>query len=438
MTAHSTPNSATSARIEVTTDALMTRDHTRSARYVTVRVTAPPADLGKPQRSLHVALVLDRSGSMSGEKIRLAREATAKALRMLRPSDRFTLVCFDDTVDVVQPSTLATREAVQSALQTLAGIDARGSTNLSDAWTEGCRQLGDGLSSAAVTRCILLTDGRANQGIRDPDKLIELARGLRLAGIHTSAFGLGRDFDEMLLNGIATAGGGRFCYIEQAVQISDFLQSELGEALEVSVRGVTLHLRTGDELGIELLSHFDVKDVAGGRDIALGDLLADQELEIGLRVKLPRRGEGEVMRLDVHASDRDQIFAGVHAGVQWTSASNSANNQQVRDSTVRRACAVLEADKARYQALVANRDRDYLKAQGLLQHVLKRLQPAAALDPQLQPIVDGLLLDLERLAIPMEEDHRKAIHYGTSLSSKSRDSDGFVRRSGQRGPGTSL
>lgn len=78
----------------------------------------------------------------------------------------------------------------------------------------------------------------------------------------------------MLLTAITTAGGGRFCYVEQAAQIPDFLQGELGEALEVTVRGVTLHLRPSAGVSIELLSHFDARDVDGGRDLTFASAQA--------------------------------------------------------------------------------------------------------------------------------------------------------------------
>ncbi len=417
------------ARLFAATDARLVRSSMRSARYVLVRLQAPPADLSAPPRPLHVALVLDRSGSMGGDKIRLAREAAAKALQMLRPIDRFSLVCFDYQIDVVQPSTPATPEAIRSANHALNGIEARGGTNLSDAWSEGCRQLSECFSSAAVTRCILLTDGQANAGITDSAQLTTLAGGLRTAGIHTSAFGLGRDFDEMLLTAITTAGGGRFCYVEHAAQIPDFLQSELGEALEVTVRGVTLQLRPSAGVSIELLSHFDVRDVDGGRDIAVGDLLADQELEIGLRIKLPRNPVGESMGLELRATDRDLAFASAQATLQWTSADDPANGLQTRDADVRRACAILEADKARYQALACNRAGDYTNARAHLQHILDRLAKAAQLDRHIQTIVHGLHLDLEGLSRSMDESLRKKMQYATSLSSKSRDAEGSVKRS---------
>lgn len=417
------------ARLVAATDAQLAGASVRSKRYVVVRLQAPPADLTTPPRALHVALVLDRSGSMGGDKIRLAREAAAKALRMLRPMDRFTLVCFDNQIDVVQPATQATPAAIGAAIRALDSIDARDGTNLSDAWTEGCRQLGDGYSSAAVTRCILLTDGQANAGITDAAQLTTLAGGLRIAGIHTSAFGIGRDFDELLLTAITTAGGGRFCYVENALQIPDFLQSELGEALDVTARGVTLHLRPLAGMTVELLSYFDVRDVDGGRDIAVGDLLADQELDIGLRVTVPQRAEGESMRLDLHASDRDGLFARTQASVQWTSASDTLNELQGRNPDVRRACALLEADKARYKAIVCNRHGDYPGAQAQLQHIIDRLTRAERFDRELLPLIHGLKLDLERLARPMDEAPRKQMHQTTVRSSKSRSFDGTVRRS---------
>ena len=187
-----------------------------SVRYALVSITAPEAPPKKGREPLHLAFVLDRSGSMGGPKIVLAREAVRLALQALHPADRFSLVAYDDQVEVVVESVQATAEARRNALAKLARIDARGSTDLHGGWAAGCGQLAAHLGAADVGRCLLLTDGLANVGIDDPAQLVSLAGAARKEGrIATSTFGVGADFDERLLRGMADASGGRFYVIEQ-------------------------------------------------------------------------------------------------------------------------------------------------------------------------------------------------------------------------------
>ena len=82
--------------LEFRADRSLIRAHGESTRYLLARIEAPAS----PQRSgrlpVSIAFVLDRSGSMDGEKIRLAREAILAAIRGLRDHDRFSVVVYDD------------------------------------------------------------------------------------------------------------------------------------------------------------------------------------------------------------------------------------------------------------------------------------------------------------------------------------------------------
>src|SRR4029078_8383113 len=114
----------------------------------------------------------------------------------------------------------------------LSSVDARGSTNLSGGWLKGCEQVAEHLSTDAVDRVLLLTDGLANKGISDPRELTRNAAELRARGVSTTTFGVGNDFDEALLQAMSDAGGGHFYYIASATQIRDHIASEVGETLE--------------------------------------------------------------------------------------------------------------------------------------------------------------------------------------------------------------
>src|SRR5688572_12412610 len=229
-------------RLSLRTDRRLLRAEARSTRYLLASITAPTAPARASRIPVNVGFVLDRSGSMDGErKFGLAREAVEQALRLLRPEDRFTLVVYDQEVDVLVPSTPATPETKQLARSRLNAVGPRGSTDLHAGWSAAAAQIGTGLRDDAVTRVLLLTDGLANHGITDPAALLKTADELRRLGIATTTFGVGADFDERLLRDMAHEGGGNFYFIESPAQIADLLSSELGEALEVVARDAVVH-----------------------------------------------------------------------------------------------------------------------------------------------------------------------------------------------------
>jgi len=128
-------------RLSARADRRLIRPNNRSRRLVLVEVTAPPATRTLDRVPVNLAFVLDRSGSMSSGKLDLARRAVEEALGRLDGRDRFSIVVYDDVVDVVVESTPASAEARRNAVDRLAQVTPRGSTNLADGWFRGWEQV---------------------------------------------------------------------------------------------------------------------------------------------------------------------------------------------------------------------------------------------------------------------------------------------------------
>ncbi len=329
-------------RLSIRTDRHLIRSHGRSQRFVLAEVTAPPATRQRRRAPVNLAFVLDRSGSMDGTKLEFAKLAIHDALARLDDRDRFSVVFYDDQIDVIVETTHATDEARRNAIRHLAGVTARGSTNLGEGWLRGCEQVAQHLSEEGVDRVLLLTDGLANQGITDPEELAHHAAELRARGVSTTTFGVGNDFDEALLQAMADAGGGHFYYIESPQQIRDLIASEVGEALEVVARDVELELLAGEGVEVEAISPHRVAGRGTRSTVGLGELVADQAIEVVFRLTFPYGDTGRETGLIVGISDRDRVFdaAGIRdARLTWTWADHAANDAQPRDTDVDRAVA---------------------------------------------------------------------------------------------------
>jgi Ca-activated chloride channel homolog len=137
---------------------------------VLVRIQAPDADPAaiKPRPPYHLALVIDHSGSMSGEPLHEAKRCARHIIDQLKPDDRASLIQFDNRVDVLVPANpVGDRKALHQALK---GIEEGGNTNLHGGWEAGGQALLEHIQQAGLSRVILLSDGNANEGLTDTDR----------------------------------------------------------------------------------------------------------------------------------------------------------------------------------------------------------------------------------------------------------------------------
>lgn len=173
---------------------------------------------------INLALAIDRSGSMDGDKIEKVLEAARLIAGMMEQQDVFSLVTFDDKVETIVPS--AKGADLKGVDMLLNRIIPGGYTFLSGGYEEAGRQAFKA-SSIAISRIVLLSDGQANQGITDLGQLSDLAQSFRQKGVTTSTFGVGSDFDEDLMTSLAESGGGNANFIEYPSQTADVFHEEL-------------------------------------------------------------------------------------------------------------------------------------------------------------------------------------------------------------------
>ncbi len=399
-----------------------------SRRGIVVDLTAPTAVAQRSRPPLNLAIVLDRSGSMGGAKIRLAKEAAARALRLLSPTDRFALVVYDDRVDVLVESTPATSEARQNALSRLAAVEARGSTDLAGGWLRGCEQVARHLAPDTLGRCLLLTDGLANAGLTDPAEIVGHAGALRQRGVVTSTFGVGADFDEKLLQDMSSAGAGHAFYVEQAVQIPDFLASEIGETLAIVARDVRLEVTLPPRTRTELLSLFANAPGDGRLVCELGDLASGDEVCVVLAAEFPPGDAGETFRLEFRLSDREGCLASHFAQLTWTRVPDAEDERQPVDRAVVARLAEHAAQLAIRAALARHDKGDYNGAQKILHAAAHDLRAEFPGDPDVEQAVRDLLERGHRISAVLEASEKKQMRYASYQSLRSRKGDGTSRR----------
>jgi Ca-activated chloride channel family protein len=171
----------------------------------------------------NVVLVLDSSGSMSGVKIRQAKDAARFILNHLDRRDAFSLIDFDDAVTAFSDGLMpATAENVSRALKFVDGVEDSGGTNINDALLAALSRMRDGERPGYV---LFLTDGRPTVGVTET---AEILRNLQKGNERRSrifVFGVGDDVNTELLDRIASDHRGVSTYVAETEDLEVALSS---------------------------------------------------------------------------------------------------------------------------------------------------------------------------------------------------------------------
>lgn len=254
----------------------------------------PPAQAAPSQggrSALSFTAVLDVSGSMSGAKLEQAKEAVRQALRHLHNEDMLSLVTFSSEVSSLLPCTHLSAEVRRKVESLLKELQATGMTALDGGLAQGISNaLQQRLESSLV---LLLSDGQANIGETDLEKVGQRAFMGRSQGLTVSALGVGGDYNEALMVEIATQGGGRFYHVQQPSQIAAFLTTELGEVANLAAHELLLHLQLPSGAVVQpLITAYPARQDGSQAEILIGDLPAALDLEVTIRLLLPSQPPG--------------------------------------------------------------------------------------------------------------------------------------------------
>ncbi len=257
------PNRAGSLSVEVIPQYAKVLAGSRGHMDVLVRLQADDVpDAERPP--LDLALVLDRSGSMGGEKLAAAKQAAMETVRKLEPDDRLTFVSYDDRVNVhTHRAKVGNGKALQR--QILRIVDG-GGTALGPALRSGLDELtraerGDDV----LAHVMLLSDGLANEGESRPDVLASWTAKAFGQGVATSTLGVGLDYNEDLMTKIADAGGGRYHFIEDGSKVPDVLGDEFA--------GLTATVARNVEVEVDAAAGIEIDDIPGYPNVVDGDAI---------------------------------------------------------------------------------------------------------------------------------------------------------------------
>ncbi|MCK5097147.1 MAG: VWA domain-containing protein, partial [Desulfobacteraceae bacterium] len=260
---------------------------------VTLDAPRVPSSVERPPVNLSV--VLDKSGSMNGEKIKHAKAAAIEAVQRLGAADIFSLVVYDSNVHTIIPA-----QNVRNLNQIISKINriyAAGSTALFGGVSQGASEIRKHIGSEYVHRIILLSDGLANVGPQSPTELGRLGAALIKENISVTTIGVGYDYNEDLMTRLSQKSDGNSYFVETGRDLPKIFASELGDVLNVVAKKVKVTISMPD--GVEPLSIIGREGRIKGRtvELSMNQLYGDQEKYALIKVKIPKSSTDTIMEI---------------------------------------------------------------------------------------------------------------------------------------------
>ncbi|MDY7225383.1 vWA domain-containing protein [Hyalangium rubrum] len=303
--------------------------------FVTVDVTGAEVP-GSRRSAVNLALVIDRSGSMSGYKLQQAKQAARHLVGLLRDEDRLAIVHYGSDVKSL-PSMAATASNRARMLEYIEGIWDEGGTNISAGLTTGQHQVNSARRAYQVNRIILISDGQPTEGVTDEESLKRVVKDIRAEGVTVSSIGVGTDFNEDLMQAFGEYGAGAYGFLEDAGKLATIFQKDLQQATTQVARNV--------ELSFELPAGVTLGEVLGYRAHQAGRLV---------RVPMPDFSAGQTERVVARVT----VTGGAVGQAVNVTGLKLTYTDLMKDGTVESAASLSAMVTDRREEVLARQDKD--------------------------------------------------------------------------------
>lgn len=273
--------------------------------FVLLEVKPGDVDRAATPAPSHLALVIDRSGSMRGDRLRSATAGASAAVDHLGEGDVVSVIAFDSRPTRVVPATVITagnREEIKNAIR---GITVGGDTCISCGIDDGISELSG--TAGKVERMIVLSDGEATAGIRDLLGFRSLATHARERGVSVTTIGVGTSYNQKILGAIAQEAGGGHYFIEDAASMERAFESEADKLRATIAVNAEATIELG--AGVELVRVFDRAFQKQGNRVVvpLGSFAKGDTQTVLIEVRVPTGSTGSAKVANVDLTYRDLV-----------------------------------------------------------------------------------------------------------------------------------
>jgi Ca-activated chloride channel family protein len=277
---------------------------------------------------VHMSLVIDRSGSMKGSRLGNALQAARGVVDRLADGDAVSVISFDTRTDLVVPTTTLTATSRSRIRDALGDIRLGGDTCISCGVEHAMRELrAHRAGGNAVERILVLSDGEANNGVRDVEGFSRIARTCRTRGVPVSTIGVGLDYNEQILGALAFESNGNHHFVENDRSLPAVFAAETQGALTTVASGVQAEFTLAP--GVELVSTFNRAFTRVGNRVVvpLGNLarVETKTVLLELAVDTTEAGGKPIANVSLRFSDLVEDKAGQLDGALSTTVGDSAD-----------------------------------------------------------------------------------------------------------------
>ncbi len=254
----------------------------------------PTFDKG-PVQAADLVIVLDRSGSMQGQKLSDARQAVIHLLDQLGPEDRLALVTYSNgvqTQSALVPMNEANRRRMKSTVE---HVYAGGGTNLGGGLNRGMDMFTNTAGTERQRKVILISDGLANQGITDPVALGRMASAAVENRFSISTVGVGLEFNENLMTAIADQGAGRYTFLEDPQTFAQVFEDEFQATRHVAAANVRIRIPLTSGIRLVEAGGYPIRHEKGAAVVHPGNLLSGQSKTLFLTFQVPTTMEQKIV-----------------------------------------------------------------------------------------------------------------------------------------------
>lgn len=302
--------------------------------YLRVAMTGFSLESPEARPPVNLALVLDKSGSMGGEKMERLKEAALMAVDRLRPDDIVAVVAYDSTVQVVMPATRASdKEGIRGAIGRLAANDQ---TALFAGLCKGIQEVRKFFDDSRVNRIVLFSDGLANVGPSSPAELGELGVSVAREGVSVSTIGLGVDYNEDLMNRLAQSTDGNCFFADSPESLGLAFDREFGDAVSVVAKDVKVRIRCNE--GIRPVRVLGRNGEIVGQDVLMDfqQVYSEQLKHVLLEVEYTAPAAGNILPVAKATIAYTNAVSGQQVTFVKTAAVTAVEDQTAVDAATNR------------------------------------------------------------------------------------------------------
>jgi Ca-activated chloride channel family protein len=347
--------------------------------FAELTLTADAAEVVNERAPLSLVVVLDTSGSMSGDKIEQAKQSVISLVSDMRDDDEIALVRYSSGSELLQ--SLARVGDVRSSLMAkVRAIQADGGTNIPPALSHGMRALAEA-GKGRVRRVILVSDG-----LDSTRAMAEtIARQSAEQGVTISSLGVGLDFDESYMGAVARSGRGNFVFVSDAAALATFLKRELKETATTTVERAEVRLKLPEGVRFVRATGADVKPVDDGTALLLtmGSLFAGDTRRVVLELNVSM-SDGEARSIEgsaVWAPVGREASQTAISAVSLHATQDERQALEGRDGAVFASATSALASIRQMEAAEAYSNGDVGRAQQLIDGNIAALATAQAIAP---------------------------------------------------------